>query len=68
MVTRYEEIRDRRGLTNYQVAARAGIPKSTLYDWLRRAKRRPGAGMSVKNTVAVAKALEVDPRELLRGE
>ena len=31
--TRYAEIRDERGVTDYQVAKETGIPKSTFSDW-----------------------------------
>ena len=69
MVARYREARDSRGMTDYQVAKKAGIPKSTLYDWLRRARKNPekDAGMTPAHVVAIARALSVDPVELLRG-
>lgn len=68
MVARYQAIRNARNLTDYEVARLAGIPRSTLYDWLRRGKANPGAGMSVEHVMALAQALEVEPLELIRGE
>ena len=32
MYKKYAQIRDERGMTDYQVAAKAGIPQSSLYD------------------------------------
>lgn len=64
MVARYRAIRDARQLTDYEVARLSGIPKSTIYDWLKRGEEKD-AGMRVEHIVALAQALRVDPRELI---
>lgn len=67
MVARYRAIRDAQGMTDYEVAMLTGIPKSTIYDWLQRGKENPGAGMNVEHIMALARALKVDPLDLIRG-
>lgn len=33
MYTKYVELRDKNGLTDYKVSEKTGIPRSTLSDW-----------------------------------
>ncbi len=57
--TKYQKARDALGMSDYQVAKAAGVPESTLYDWLGRMEEKPYLTMSVPNMLKVAQALGV---------
>ena len=55
MYSKYEKLRDARGMNNLQVAEAVGIPQSTLYDWQQRDAEKKGAGMKVENLAKIAR-------------
>lgn len=55
----YEKLRKERGLTNYAVAAKTGIPESSLYDWEQRSRKNPRAAMSIEAIAKIADLFEV---------
>ena len=64
MYKAYEKLRNERGLTDHEVALRAGIPQSTIYDWKQRSAKNKNAGMSFKNLTKIAQVLEVSILDL----
>ena len=68
MYTRYREAVTRQGLTDYEVAKRAGIPTSTLYMWRGRVKESPDAKLGGKNAVKLAKFLGIPLEEFMAEE
>lgn len=65
MYEKYAEIRDKHGLTDNAVAAAAGIPISTMYDWRQRAAKNPAAGISVAYLKRIADLLETRIDDLI---
>lgn len=59
MYTKYAMLRDERGMTDYQVIEKTGIPFSTFYDWRRRSQRNEAARMSVDYLAKIAKVFGV---------
>jgi len=57
MYSRYAEIRDKVGMNDLQVADKAKIPPTTIYDWKQRSSSNPEASMSVANLMKIACAL-----------
>lgn len=55
MYTRYADLRDSHGLTDYEVANKTGIPASTLYDWKQRFLVKDNARLSIDNALMLAK-------------
>jgi transcriptional regulator with XRE-family HTH domain len=65
MYKKYAQLRDERDLTDYQVAVRAGIPQSSLYDWKQRSEKREDATISVNALAKIAAVLEVKVDDLI---
>lgn len=66
MYARYAEIRDERGLTDYEVCKKAEITQSIFSDWKKRSETDPSASLSIKNLQKVAKVLEVSLDDLMK--
>ncbi len=62
---KYQAAKAERGLTDYQVAKMAGLPESTLYDWVGRMAEKPYSTMSVGNMLRVAQALGITLDDLI---
>ena len=56
----YASIRDAKGMTNYRVAKEAGISQAILSNW-----KTNNSTPDVHTLIKVAKALQVNPSELL---
>lgn len=54
MYSIYAVLRDKKGLTDYAVAAKTGIKESTFYDWRQRSEKDPKTKMSVGNLKKLA--------------
>ena len=52
MYQKYAEIRDRKGLTDYQVAKASGVQQSTFSDW-KHGRSKPKADKLVKIAAAL---------------
>lgn len=61
MKNRVREARRNAGLTLTELAAKSGVPISTLH----RADQDPKVKLALANALAIASVLRVDPRELL---
>lgn len=61
----YSKLRDARGLTDYEVAIKTGIPQSSIYDWKQRSKKNEGASMSITSLQKIASLFEVSLLELV---
>ncbi len=66
MYTRYAQLRDSKGMTDYEVATKAGIPASTIYDWKQRSTQKR-ASLSVEHAVKIARLFGVAVEELLEA-
>lgn len=55
----YEQLRNERGLTDYAVAKKTGIPQSSLYDWKQRSEKNENAAMSIGAIRKIADVLGV---------
>lgn len=60
MYSKYAEIRDSKGLTDYRVAQITGIGRSTFSDW-KSGRSEPKAD----KLLAIAKALDISVEELI---
>ena len=60
MYQKFEQMRQERGLSIYEVAKRCGIPQSTLYDWRARCLSGKDATLSAPYVVQIARCLGVD--------
>lgn len=60
MYTKYAELRDAKGYTDYKISELTGIARSTLSDW-KNGKSVPKAN----KLMAIAKALEVSVETLI---
>lgn len=60
MYQKFEQMRQERGLSMYEVAKRCGIPQSTLYDWRARCLSGKDASLSATYVVQIARCLGVD--------
>ncbi len=60
MYTRYADLRDSHGLTDYEVANKTGIPASTLYDWKQRFLVKVDARLSLDNASKLARFFGVN--------
>lgn len=63
----YEKLRNERGLTNYAVASKTGIPESSLYDWEQRSRKNPRAAMSFDAIAKIADLFDVS-MDVFKGE
>lgn len=61
LITKVTSLAYDRGMTLYEVADKAGLKRTTIYDWSRHSDPR------ISSVVKVAKALEVSLDELLEG-
>ena len=61
----YSKLRDARGLTDYEVAIKTGIPQSSIYDWKQRSQKNEGASMSITSLQKIASLFEVSLLELV---
>ena len=61
LLTKVSSLAYDRGMTLYQLADKAGVNRTTIYDWSRYTNPRIGSVMKV------AKALEVGLDELMEG-
>lgn len=61
MKNRVRECRLQAGLTLSELAAGSGVPMSTLH----RADQNPQVKVALQNALAIARALRVEPAELL---
>ncbi|MBR3236957.1 MAG: helix-turn-helix transcriptional regulator [Oscillospiraceae bacterium] len=61
----YAKLRDARGLTDYEVATKTGIPQSSIYDWKQRSQKNEGASMSITSLQKIASLFEVSLLELV---
>ena len=68
MYQKYSELRDARGLTDYQVAQQTGIPQSSIYDWKQRAEKNAGALISVSALSKIASLFDVSIEAFLQTE
>jgi len=68
MYSRYAEIRDKAGMNDLNVADKAKIPPTTIYDWKKRAANKPDASMSVSNLIKIADALGCELSEIIGKE
>ena len=59
MYQTYARLRDERGLTDYQVAQKTGIPQSSIYDWKQRTEKSASAAISVNALAKIAALFEV---------
>ena len=60
---KYKSLRKKTGLTNYRLAGEIGVPSRTVYDW-EYGRCEP----SFARGLVLAKALGVDPYDLLEGK
>lgn len=58
MYTKYAKLRDEKNMTDYEVAKKADIPTSTLYDWKQRTQKDKNAAMSIENLSKILRVLE----------
>lgn len=65
MYAKYARVRDAAGMTDNEVAVKAGITASTIYDWKQRSVERPETELSVPTLVKVAKVLNCTIDELV---
>lgn len=65
MYSKYAEIRDKAGLNDLQVAEKAGIPPTTIYDWKQRSAKNENAGISAVYLAKIARIIECDVSELI---
>jgi len=63
MYSRYAELRDSKGYTDYKVAQLTGIARSTISDWKRNVSS-PNAAKLLK----IAKVLDCSIEELIKQE
>lgn len=63
-ITRVLELCDRENMTIYQLASRAGLPKSTLQSALDPQRGNPG----LKTMAAIIDGLRVTPKEFFSSE
>lgn len=61
----YSKLRDARGLTDYEVAIKTGIPQSSIYDWKQRSQKNESASMSITSLQKIASLFEVSLLELV---
>lgn len=61
----YSKLRDARGLTDYEVAIKTGIPQSSIYDWKQRSQKDENASMSIRSLQKIAALFEVSLLELV---
>ena len=61
----YSKLRDARGLTDYEVAIKTGIPQSSIYDWKQRSQKNEDASMSITSLQKIASLFEVSLLELV---
>jgi len=59
MYARYAELRDQRGMTDYEVSKKSEISQSLFSDWKKRSETDPTASLSFKNLQKVAEVLDV---------
>ena len=62
---KYEAVRDSLGMTDYEVAKKAGIEKSTFYTWRKRSEENGYLTMGMVNMMKMAKALGVRLEDLV---
>lgn len=62
MYTRYAEIRDAKGMKDFDVAKATGIPSSTFSDW-KSGKSKP----KIEKIIKIAKVLECSVDALIEG-
>jgi len=65
---KYSELRDARGLTDYQVAQQTGIPQSSIYDWKQRAEKNADALISVSALAKIASLFDVSIEAFLQKQ
>ena len=65
MYSKYAEIRDKANMNDAQVAEKATIPPSTIYDWKQRSANDPKASMSVSNLLKIADVLGCQLTDLI---
>lgn len=68
MYQKYARLRDERGLTDYQVAQKTGIPQSSIYDWKQRSEKNDNATVSVNALAKIANLFEVPLDAFLKQE
>ena len=66
MYARYAELRDQKGMTDYEVSKKAEVQQSLFSDWKKRSETDPLASLSIKNLQKVAKVLEVSLDDLMK--
>ena len=68
MYQKNSELRDARGMTDYQVAQQTGIPQSSIYDWKQRAEKNSDALISVSALAKIAALFDVTIESFLKQE
>lgn len=67
MYAKYAKLRDEKNMTDYEVAKKADIPTSTLYDWKQRAQKDKNAAMSIENLSKILRVLETTLDKFMEG-
>lgn len=65
MYKAYSKVRDAKGLTDYEVAKKSGIPQSTIYDWKQRSEVNENASISVPSLMKICAVMGCSLVELL---